>query len=358
MNFKIRQYYVNSLGAIWLLGTLFIFPPLQALAQSVDLGPLVDRMERLERDIRTLNIELSRGRPRGSKPLVSGPQGGSTSSIPRTSIARFEARLSAMEEDIRSTTGTVENVAFNMQQIKRRLEKLVGDVDFRLSTLENAAASRGMNRPSATETSAAPTPGSVTQVFPQAFGSSSGNLGNISQSELDAFRQARGLPASGKAEKNRLEPVNSMPFQTSSLPPRGKGASKTLPASTPKEQYRHAFGLLRQAKYDQAEVAFKTFLTHNSKDKLASNAQYWLGETHYVRKQYQTAASVFYQGFKADPKGPKAAGTLLKLGMSMAKLDKKTEACTTFEKLKIDFPNASDPVLQTLDREWKKFGCK
>jgi tol-pal system protein YbgF len=354
LNFR----YESVSSVFVLVAALSVFSPNQASAQSSDLGPLVDRMERLERDIRTLNVQLSRGRAPGSTPLVSGPQGGSSASIPSMSIARFEARLSAMEEDIRSATGTVETVAFDMGQVKQRLEKLIGDVDFRLTALENASVSRGGSQQSAPETTAAPSPGSVTQAVPKSFGASNGKLGRISQSELDSFRKARGLPTNGEADQNKTASVQSSQVQTSSLPSVKNGPEGVLPTSTPKEQYDYAFGLLRQAKYEQAEVAFKEFLAKHGDDKLASNAYYWLGETFYVRKNYQPAASVFYQGFKTDPKGSKAAGTLLKLGMSLANLDKKTEACTTFEKLKSDFPAASHRVLQTVNAEWKKNGCK
>ncbi|MBT3764291.1 MAG: tol-pal system protein YbgF, partial [Rhodospirillales bacterium] len=78
----------------------------------------------------------------------------------------------------------------------------------------------------------------------------------------------------------------------------------------------------------------------------------------YVRKRYKPAAGSFYQGFKTNPKGPKASVTLLELGMSLANLDKKNEACTTFEKLKADFPDASARVLKTVNAEWKRSGCK
>lgn len=349
-------------GVIILLTALSIFMPgQQAAAQSSDLGPLIDRMERLERDIRTLNVQLSRGRKPGSTPLVSGSQGQGASSVPGTSIARFEARLSSMEEDIRSATGTVEGVAFDMEQINKRLEKLVGDVDYRLITLENAAASRAVQgrSPGMPETSAAPSPGAVTQAGPgglqPGFASRSGTFGSISQTELDTFRKEQGLPKDGAGTgQNKTASIQSAPVSAAAP----KAPPGILPAGTPKEQYRFAFKLLSQAKYDEAEAAWKEFLSKHGDGKLASNAQYWLGETYYVRKQYKPAASVFYQGFKSNPKGLKAAGTLLKLGMSLANLDKKNEACTTFEKLKADFPDASARVLQTVGAEWKKSGCK
>jgi TolA-binding protein len=48
---------------------------------------------------------------------------------------------------------------------------------------------------------------------------------------------------------------------------------------------------------------------------------------------------------------------LLKLGMSLASLDKKQEACAAFQKLKEDYPNAPAGLKNTMQREWQKNGC-
>jgi tol-pal system protein YbgF len=127
---------------------------------------------------------------------------------------------------------------------------------------------------------------------------------------------------------------------------------------TPKEQYDHAFQLMRQANYDQAEASFRDFIAKNPSDPLAPNARYWLGETFYVRGSYAEAAQVFLEGYQAAPKGAKAPDALLKLGMSLSSLEKKREACATFDKLVREFPEAAPSLKSTLDRERQKSACK
>jgi tol-pal system protein YbgF len=134
-------------------------------------------------------------------------------------------------------------------------------------------------------------------------------------------------------------------------------ASGILPQGTAKEQYDFAFGLLRQANYDNAELALQEFVKRYPKEKLASNARYWLGETYYVRAAYVQAAEVFLEGYQADPKGPKAPDSLLKLGMSLAGLDKKSDACAAFDKVIKDFPEASAGIHKTIAREKQKNSC-
>ena len=48
------------------------------------------------------------------------------------------------------------------------------------------------------------------------------------------------------------------------------------------------------------------FLEKHPQDDLASNAQYWLGETYYVRKNYQDAAFAFAEGYQRYPESRKA----------------------------------------------------
>ena len=89
-----------------------------------------------------------------------------------------------------------------------------------------------------------------------------------------------------------------------------------------------------QKDYAGAEVAFKQVVASFPTDPLAANAQYWLGETYYVRGQYKNAADAFLKGYKKYKSGDKAPDTLLKLGMSLAELGQKDAACSTLDELK------------------------
>src|SRR5688572_31839706 len=66
----------------------------------------------------------------------------------------------------------------------------------------------------------------------------------------------------------------------------------TAPGS-PEAEYQAAFNLLKDGKYDEAAVALREFLARNSQHELAPNAMYWLGEAHYVRRDYPAALAAF-----------------------------------------------------------------
>ena len=100
------------------------------------------------------------------------------------------------------------------------------------------------------------------------------------------------------------------------------------------------------------------FVKLHPKEALASNARYWLGETFYVRAAYVQAAEVFLEGFQADPKGPKAPDSLLKLGMSLGQLKQNKQACTAYASLLSYFPKASRTLKSRVGREQRRLKCR
>jgi len=328
-----------------------------AFSQNTDLRTLLDRLARLERDIRTLNVQLSRGdgvaASKGAvaatvKTPSSATGGGVSASPPDHALARIEVRFGALEEELRASTGRMEDLEHVLDRGSKRLEKLAADVDFRLSALERAAsvAPRGASS-GPPQLSAAPSSSPVQQMVPGANGNSFATppqtLGTISQSALGSV-----APPAGAMPPPAAQPAAAPPAAEPDV----------LPEGTPEDRYRVAFGLLRQARYDEAEVALRAFLKAHASDPLAGNARYWLGETYYVRGDYQQAAVVFYEGYNSAPKASKAADTLLKLGMSLASIDKKKEACATFGKLAKEFPDASANIAKLLALERQRNGCK
>ncbi len=301
------------------------------LAQSKDLTPILDRLQRLERDIRTLNIQIA-----GSS---AGAGGGAEAGTP--AAARIAVRLAELEDELRATTGKVETIANQIEQVGLRLDKLIADLDYRLSSIEGGSG-QGVN----SQVRAAPSPPGVQKIVPDA--SQPGVLGTISQSEVPA------IPGQDEEQQNAASvPVGSA--VTSNALPEKKNV---LPVGTPKKRYTYAFSLLREANYDEAEVALAEFLKAHPNDPLADNARYWLAESYYVRGQYVQAAEAFVTGYQSAATGPKAPDMLLKLGMSMSNLDKKQEACASFGKLLKDFPDAPERIISKVTFESKKVGCE
>jgi tol-pal system protein YbgF len=142
------------------------------------------------------------------------------------------------------------------------------------------------------------------------------------------------------------------PVATAALAP----ASET--SNDPKQLYETAYGYLLQRDYGAAETAFDEFLKKFPNDSLSGNAQYWLGETHFVRGQYKAAASAFLKGYQTYAQSAKAPDSLLKLAMSLDRLGQKDAACSSFAELASKFPTAPQSVKARAQSERQRVGCQ
>jgi tol-pal system protein YbgF len=298
------------LGAT-LLGAFHLCSTGPALIGSVqaqdnrDLRPLLDRLDRMERDMNQLQRQVYRGGSTSGAP-VPAPSPDSGTAV------NLELRLDQLETQTRTMTGSLEEANYSIDQLKRRLDKLVSDIDQRFTQLEHPGA---------------PVPGAGAN--PAAPPSQPGNLV---------------APGGGSQTASR----------TPAAPPQTGG---TLPTGSAQEQYNYAFGKLREADYPAAEEALRSFVQRYPNDALAGNAQYWLGETYYVRKDYNNAAATFADGYRKYPQSGKAADNLLKLGMSLGNIGQKKEACLTFNQLAHDFPKASTNISERAAQEKQRLGC-
>ena len=132
---------------------------------------------------------------------------------------------------------------------------------------------------------------------------------------------------------------------------------KPLKSADVKSIYQEGLEALKAGNDKLAEEKFNTILGKFPEDKLAGNAQYWLGEVYYGRKDFTKAAVAFAKGYEKY-KGPKGPDSLLKLGMSMRELKKNEEACVAFTSLPKEFPKAEAALLNRAKSEASKLGCK
>lgn len=294
----------TTMFASLLLGTMLTGGT--ALAQSAGQ---VERLQRLETQVAALGGSVDGGRIEVAQ---------ASSSL----AADMEIRLQHLERAISELTGKFEETSYQVSQMKDRLERVNADIDFRLKELESKGGAGG------------------------------GGGGGAFGPGGDAFGAKGSAPAKGadKAPEKTADKAPEKPAQSAAV--------AALPSNaSPEKQYEHAFELLRNADYDKAEKAFQDFLAKNKGHQLAGNAQYWLGESYYVRNKFAEAAQAFAEGVSKYPKNSKAADNLLKLGMSLQQLNQKKDACTAYNQLMAKFPDASASVKRRADTERRRLNC-
>jgi tol-pal system protein YbgF len=173
---------------------------------------------------------------------------------------------------------------------------------------------------------------------PSSFGSTTLNAGE-------------GDPIGGLIAQDQPAPVQASP-----APP---AVAATDPAATgdPKQAYERAYGFLLQQEYGAAQAGFIEFLKVYPRDSLVPNALYWLGETHYVQRNYADAAEAFDLVTQGYGNSPKAADSMLKRGMALAALGKKQDACGVLGQMPGKYPSAPPHLKSKADSERQRIGC-
>jgi len=221
-----------------------------------------------------------------------------------------EVKLGRLDEIVRTANGRMDELEHQIKQLSEKIDLINKDIDVRMKLLEGKKIEGGAG------VVADNNPKFDAPVAPEA---------------------AKALVGGAVSKAEDLAPVK-MP--------------------TAAEIYQQGLEALKAKDFTRAEESFTKILAKFPKDTLAGNAQYWLGETFYGRKEFAKAAVAFGKGYQNYKDSPKGADSLLKLGMSMLALDKKTEACAAFTGLPKEFPKAAENLKKKAAEEAKKSECK
>ncbi len=116
-------------------------------------------------------------------------------------------------------------------------------------------------------------------------------------------------------------------------------AQSVLPAGGPEAEYQAAFNLLKEGKYGEAATALRDFVARNPQHELAPNALYWLGEAHYVQRDYPAALAAFESLLRDYPGTRKAPDALLKAGYSQQELKRMGAARALLTRVVEEYPD-------------------
>lgn len=275
--------------------------------------------------------------------LVSGAgagvqQGGGAApmAVPRTGDAPGGAgdlgqRVDVIETQIRALSGQIEQITNQLSQIQASL---------------NGGA------PPPRDAAPAGQPGSLRQgqfqppVTPQSPAGQPSFATSPAQPGQQAPRPQPAAPQMGAIPQSPQRQALAVPQQP---------AAPENPDT--RAVYETAYNHLLRRDFDSAESGFNSFLKAHPDDPLAGNAQYWLGETFYVRGKYRQAADSFLTGYRKYKNSDKAPANLLKLGMSLHQLGEKDAACATFSELANKFPRAPQHLKQRASAERRRSGC-
>lgn len=111
------------------------------------------------------------------------------------------------------------------------------------------------------------------------------------------------------------------------------------PAGSEQAEFDAALGELREGRYQEAIARFQRFLAAYPASDLAGDAQYWLGESHYVSRDYNAAKDAFINMGLRYPQSVRLPDALLKLGYIYGKLGDSDRAREVLQKLVQVYPD-------------------
>jgi tol-pal system protein YbgF len=328
-----------------------------AAAPAGDAG-LKARVESLEEQLVDMQVVVgtleSLAKNAGSAPAAFP----AASSAPASSSGDA-ARIDSLETQVQALTAQIQQLSDQIRSLggTPRRSEIPADTN---TALSGAGADPGPDAGPIGPPSQSPSQAS-SQASSPGFGSttvSSGGgdaIGGLLSSDTKSQSGAKAsspIGASGEGPDGGTSAVTPAAVSTAALPPAVEGPTD------PKQLYETAYGYLLQRDYGAAEAAFDDFLKRFPNDSLSGNAQYWLGETHFVRGQYKAAAGAFLKGYQTYAQSAKAPDSLLKLAMSLDRLGQKDAACSSYAEFSTKFPNAPQSIKSRAQTERQRVGCK
>jgi tol-pal system protein YbgF len=323
---------------------------LASAARADEVDDLRAELEQLKQQVLYLQNQI----PGAS---AGGGGGGNFAAQQQVQSQQFQQQLTEL-------TGQIERVELKVNDVAAQLERMQKDTEYRLGVLEGGgtAGAAGMGLMAGAGDGTIPAGDASQQQQAQQQQAQQQQVQAQDQSQTQAptgqpgvlgtlsAAQAAKLP---QAPAGAAEAAAQRAGQQTAMP----NAAVVLPGATPREQYEYATNLIQRGQYDQAEIALKSFIQQHPKDELTGNAQYWLGETYYVRNDFKSAAVAFAEGYQKYPDSQKAADNLLKLGMALGQQGQKENACVALRQLEKRYPDASANVKDRAVRAKKNYSC-
>ena len=256
---------------------------------------LEDQIEALREDVVVLQRQAYRDKDAG---------------ISAGSSQEVIVRLGEMDENLRQAGGKIDDLQSKIKTLEDKINLINKDVDLRLSQMEGKTVGGGSG---AAEQPAQKFAAPVAQNAPAA------------------------IVGAGITKGDDLAPV------------------KTKSAE---EIYQEGQAALKAGQNDEAAALFTSLMTRYPEHKLAENAQYWLGEAYYAKKDYAKSAVTFAKGYEKYKNGNKGADNIFKLGMSFKELGKTKEACTAFVNLPKEFPKAEQALKDKAAKQAAALKCE
>ena len=212
-------------------------------------------------------------------------------------------QIQQLQDEVRSLRGQIEEQAHLIDTLRQRQRDQYLDLDQRISELA-AAAPRTL--PSTQLPSVSP-----TYVAPE--------------EDVPEIRNEDREPSS----------------VTSLSTPQTSARNVASSPEAEKQAYETAFQSLKELRYADAAEDFGSFMQSYPQSEYADNAQYWLGESYYVTRNYELALEAFTGLMNNFPQSLKQPDSLLKIGYTHYELKQWDLARAALTQVQEQYPGTT-----------------
>jgi tol-pal system protein YbgF len=214
-------------------------------------------------------------------------------------------QVQQLQDEVRMLRGLIEEQAIQIDTIQRRQRDQYLDLDQRINELGNVT-------PIIAGAAAEPAREPATRIIPP-------------EEDTPEIREERSVPSTVTS----LAAPQTVEVATASTPEMEKAA------------YDGAFQSLKELRYSDAAEQFSDFLTTFPGSEFADNAQYWLGESYYVTRNFDFALEAFEALLSQFPESPKVPDSLLKIGYTHYELKQWELARAALTQVQEQYPNST-----------------
>jgi tol-pal system protein YbgF len=223
-----------------------------------------------------------------------------------TAMANLVYQVQELQDEVRALTGKLEANEQELENLKRRQRDQYLDLDQRIADMRNNQPVSGLNQAPA---------------------------GGVVQSESRApARQDVPEVRDPMTTQSKVQPIAQ---------PSARSQTTPSTAEAEKNAYDQAFQALKELRYADAAEDFRGFLDRYPNSEYSDNAQYWLGESYYVTRNYDIALTAFQDLMSEFPDSPKVPDALLKIGYTHYELKDWDRARAALTQVKENYPETT-----------------
>ena len=137
----------------------------------------------------------------------------------------------------------------------------------------------------------------------------------------------------GQVATKQMEIENSLRAKETSV--EGKGVSTRAG-----DLYKDAYETYQKGDYEGARRKFEAFLKQYPNTELSDNAQFWIGETYFGKKDYEKAILEYEKAIAKYPEGDKVPAALLKQALAFLELGDKTNGRNLLKRVMERYPQS------------------